>query len=122
MVVGTFVLIGPYVGGLLVWSLMAVQGFGGLVDGIGVVDVLTWPFAGLLGYPFGVLPAAMTGAACGFLSRFIRSKIIWIGLAVAVGILATAIVLGWALMFALVGAAAALASAVVALQVRPRWA
>ena len=122
MVVGTFVLIGPYVGGLLVWSYLAVQGFGGLVDGIGVVDVLTWPFAGLLGYPFGALPAALTGAACGFLSGLIPSRIAWVGLSVVLGILATVIVLGWSLMFTLTGAVAALASAVVALKVRPRWA
>lgn len=122
MVVGTFVLIGPYVGGLLVWSLLALSGFGGFADRIEVVDVLTWPFAGLLGYPFGAFPAAITGAACGFLSRVIRSRIIWIGLAVAVGILVTVVVLGWALMFVLAGAVAALASAIVALQVRPRGA
>lgn len=122
MVVGTFVLIGPYVGGLLVWSYLAVQGFGGLAVGIDVVDVLTWPFAGLIGYPFGALPAAMTGTACGFLSGLIRSKVIWVGLSVALGILATVIVLGWSLMFALAGAVAALVSAIVALQVRPRLA
>ena len=122
MVVGTFVLIGPYVGGLLVWSLLAFSGFGGFADRIEVADVFAWPFTGLLGYPFGALPAAITGAVVGLLSRFIRSKIIWIGLAVAVGILATVIVLGWWPMLALAGAMAALVSAIVALQVRPRWA
>lgn len=122
MVVGTFVLIGPYVGGLLVWSYLAVQGFGGLAVGIDVVDVLTWPFAGLLGYPFGALPAALTGAACGFLSGLVRSRIAWVGLSIALGILATVIVLGWSQLFVFAGAVAALASAVVALQVRPRWA
>ena len=122
MVVGTFVLIGPYVGGLLVWSYLAVQGFGGLADRIGVADVLAWPFAGLIGYPFGAVPAAITGAVCGLLSGFIRSKIVWVGLSVAFGILATTIVLGWETLFALAGALAALVSACVALQVRPRWA
>ena len=120
-VVGAFVLIGPYVGGLVVWSILAVDSFGGLAAPLTIKDVLGFPFAGLIGYPFGAIPAAVTGLIGGALSASIRSKSLWIALVTASGGLVSGMVLGWSLLFTLPGAIAAFAAGLVALQVRPRW-
>lgn len=121
VVMGAFVLIGPYVGGLAVWSILALNSFGGLAGPPGLTDILTFPLAGLIGYPFGALPAAATGLLLGLVSSRIRSKVAWILLAVPVGALTSTIVLGAMWMFALTGAGAALVSALIAVHVRPRW-
>lgn len=121
MVLGTFVLIGPYVGGLVIWSVLAINSFGGLAARPGLTDIVTFPLTGLIGYPFGALPAAVTGLVVGLASAHIRSKAAWIGLATVTGSLTSMLVLGGLWMFALTGATAAFVSAIVALQFRPRW-
>jgi hypothetical protein len=120
-VLGTFVLIGPYVGGLLIWSILAINSFGGLAGRPSLTDILAFPLTGLMGYPFGALPAAATGLLLGLVSAHIRSKAVWILLAIAVGALASMLMLGAVWMFALTGAGAALVAALVAVHVRPRW-
>lgn len=114
-------LIGPYIGGLVVWTMLTAEGFGGLADSLSVKDVLLFPLAGLIGYPFGALPAAATGLAGGLLSSSIRSKPLWIALVTALGAIASGVILGSAVLFTLPGAAAAFVAGLVALQVRPRW-
>jgi len=121
MVAGAFVLIGPYVGGLAIWSILALNSFGGLADRLSLTDILTFPLAGLIGYPFGALPAAATGLLLGLVSSHIRSKALWILLAVVVGTLASMLMLGAVWMFAIAGAGASLVSALLAVHVRPRW-
>jgi hypothetical protein len=122
VVVGAFVLIGPYVGGLVVWTMLAVESFGGLTGPLTVKDVLGFPFAGLIGYPFGAVPAAVTGIIGGVLSSSIRPKPVWIVVVTVVGAVASGLILGWALLFTLPGAIAAFVAGLVALRVRPRWA
>lgn len=124
-VVGTFVLIGPYVGGLIIAVAMLFSGFGSL-GSIGIWDLVSLPLMGLMGYPFGALPAALTGALCAATSGHIRSKFLWVVISVAVGwAFATLAFAGipdsW-LYFGPLGAAGAFVSAMVALRVRPRWA
>ena len=121
LVLGTFVLVGPYVGGLAIWSILALNSFGGLAGRLSLTDILTFPLTGLIGYPFGALPAAATGLLLGLVSSRIRSKAVWILLAVAVGTLASMLMLGAMWMFAITGAGAALVSALAAVHVRPRW-
>lgn len=121
VVLGTFVLICPYVGGLAIWSILALNSFGGLTGRLSLTDILAFPLTGLIGYPFGVLPAAVTGLLLGMVSSRIRSKAVWVLLAVVVGTLASILILGAMWMFAITGAGAALISALVALHVRPRW-
>tara|TARA_R110002051_G_scaffold94311_2_gene164192 strand:+ start:118 stop:489 length:372 start_codon:yes stop_codon:yes gene_type:complete len=121
MVVGAFVLLGPYVGGLVVWLMLAVDSFGGLARPLTIKDVLGFPFAGLIGYPFGAIPAAVTGLIGGALSASIRSKPLWIVLVTALGGLVSGMILGWSLLFMLPGVIGAFVAGLLALQVRPRW-
>lgn len=95
--------------------------FGGLAGRLSQTDILTFPLTGLIGYPFGALPAAATGLLLGLVSSRIRSKAVWILSAVAVGTLASMLMPGAMWMFAITGAGAALVSALVAVHVRPRW-
>lgn len=121
MVLGAFVLIGPYVGGLVIWSILAIEGFGGLAGRPSLADVLAFPLTGLIGYPFGALPAAATGLLVGLASAHIRSKAGWILLATAIGALTSMLILGTMWIFALTGATAAFVSAMVTVHLRPRW-
>lgn len=87
--------------------------------------MLAVPLAALMGYPFGALPAFLTGVSAAALSGRIRSKVAWVIVAVLPGglfsVLAFSQIPGLRVMFGLIGTVSALASSIAALQVRPRW-
>lgn len=122
--VGAFVAIGPYVGGLVMGAIALSSDFGGFAE-TGFWGWLGLPLVALLGYPFGALPAGVTGAACGLISRYIGSRVLWVAAATLIGWgAATVAFIGSAdswKFYGLMGAAGAFVSSLVALQLRPRW-
>ncbi len=122
--VGAFVVIGPYVGGLIAGSQMIASGFGGFAE-TGLQGWFSLPLVALLGYPFGALPAAITGAVSAFLSGHIGSRLVWVLLSTVTGFVAASLASSgapghWA-FYGTMGAAGGLASSLVGLQLRPRW-
>ena len=127
--VGAFVVVGPFVGGLVLGLIGLNSGFGGLASGPMRIEnfaaVLLW---GLVAYPFGFIPAALTGLVGGIISTKVSSKIAWVAVCTLAGAVIAAaimaIMFGGADVFVFygsIGAVAALASSLVGLQVRPRW-
>ncbi len=121
IVAGVFVVVGCYVGGLAVAVLMLME-FG---RPVGLNDLLLLPLAALLGYPFGMIPALLTGVLSGAISAWVRSKILWVMAATLAGFVFSVFTVPepgetWG-YFGPVGAVAAFVSALVALNGRPRW-
>jgi hypothetical protein len=120
LVIGAFALIGPYVGGLTVVLVSLIESPFGSPDWR---DFVWLPVAGLSGYIFGIMPALATGALSGAISSRVHSKPAWLAISTVVGAgvsaLAFATVPGSWTYFAPVGGVSALASALVALKVRP---
>lgn len=121
MVVGVFVLIGPFIGGVFFGVLILAESS----EAVGWRELVSLPLTGLMGYVMGFWPALLTGAACGVISSRISSKILWVVLATVAGAAFSSLTAGdqtdaWR-FFAPIGAVAALSSSLVALQVRPRW-
>lgn len=119
-----FILVGGYFGGLIVASGSAMSGFGGLSDSVWA-NLLSIPLTALMGLIFGFAPAAGTGLVSGLLSGVVRHKVAWVLLASVTGTVLSGLLLardreGW-VFFGFVGAVSAFVSALVALQVRPRW-
>ena len=121
---GVFIFVGGYVGGLIVAIGSAMSGFGGLSGSVWT-SALSVPVMALMGLVFGFAPAAGTGLIAGVLSGVVRHKVAWVALATVIGAVLAGLLLahdldGW-LFFGPVGALSAFVSALIALQVRPRW-
>jgi hypothetical protein len=121
---GVFIFVGGYVGGLIVAIGSAMSGFGGLSDSVWS-RIVSVPLTALMGLVFGFAPAAGTGLIAGLLSSVVRQRVAWVVLASAIGTVLSGLFLahdldGWVL-FGSIGALSAFVSALIALQVRPRW-
>ena len=123
-VTGIFLIAGGYVGGLIMAVRLTISGFGGLAEPT-LLNVLSVPVMGMLGWVFGFGPAVGTGLLAGLSSFVIRSRGAWVASASVLGGLMSGLLLAhdaedWAL-YGVIGALSALASALIALGVRPRW-
>ncbi|MFN3536007.1 MAG: hypothetical protein ACK4Y4_01000 [Brevundimonas sp.] len=121
MVAGVFAIVGCYVGGVIV---VAFALFGSRRP-VGLDDLLLLPLVALAGYPFGIVPALLTGAVSGAISGWMRSKILWVMTATITGFAISILTFpepseNWRFIGP-IGAVAAFVSALVALNVRPRW-
>jgi hypothetical protein len=123
-VIVVFILVGGYAGGLAVAAEMALSGLGGLADS-SLSGVVAIPFLAVLGCVFGFGPAAGTGLIAGLLAPIIPPKGVWVTVMTLVGAGLSGLLLGhdsegWR-WYGAIGGLSAFVSAVIALQVRPRW-
>ena len=107
--------------------------FGGFAGSRAWHDFLTTPLAFAFGgYLVGGLPALLAGFLSGAVSGWVGSKLVWVLLATMAGAVSAALFaeILWGsmsdqgvfiLMFAGLGAAGALAAALIAVGLRPRW-
>ncbi|MBX3477642.1 MAG: hypothetical protein KF910_08540 [Brevundimonas sp.] len=124
-VAAVFALIGPLVGTTLVLLVLAAA----LMmtnPANGILTVLMWPFAAVLGMMIGFIPALATGVVMAALSHRLKTRLAWIGASAACGMATTALVhrladLGESLMVTVVcGGGAATVCALLSLGWRPR--
>lgn len=126
--IGVFAVVGPFVGGLFLGFVGLSSGFGGLAAGpFQLEDLLAIFLWGIFGYPFGIIPAVLTGLFAGVISARIPSQVAWVivcGIAGAIiGSAAMSVLFGVSNAFAFyggIGGVAALVSALVGLPLRPR--
>jgi hypothetical protein len=134
--VGTFALIGPPVGAAVMWSWIL---FPALAKGFAAnPDLSLMAFLGslagsalaalIIGYGWGVIPAAATGVVCHFFAKAIRSDALWVTLCGFTGAAAGALTgfiftQSMALDIAILGVPGATAATACALKLRrSRWA
>ena len=125
--VGAFAIVGPPVGGLILVVLVLLS-VPNAIASTRPYDLLALPMAAVAGYPFGIVPAALTGVVAGAVSTWIPSKSIWVMCSMIAGAvfswIAMSILTGtqeFSVLFIGIGSAAGLISALVGLQFRPRW-
>lgn len=118
-----FLLFGPPIGGVtLLLGMMfdSVVQYGGSFGWGALVAV---PAVAFLAYPFGILPAFLTGMAAMGLSTVIRDHRMWLVVVTAVGVASGALYvflsLSAAVVFGAAGGIAAFLSGIASLSVRP---
>lgn len=90
-VTAIFAFVGPVVGATLVIGVMAAALL--ITDAEnGLVALLMWPFAAVLGMLIGFVPALLTGVMMAALSTRLRSRVLWLGVSVLCGVAMTALV------------------------------
>ncbi len=124
-VAAVFALIGPLAGATGVLLVLA----GALLitdPGNGVVTLLMWPFAAVLGMMIGFAPGLLTGVVMSLLSSRLVSRRMWVGAAAVCGVLMTGVFyrladLGQDPMIVIgCGGGAAAACALITMNWRPR--
>lgn len=124
-VAAVFAFAGPLVGTMLVLGVLAVAILMTNPEN-GLVALLMWPFAAVLGMMIGFVPALLTGLVMAALSKRLKTRLLWLGVATACGVLATALVYRLAglgqdpLMIVGCGGGSALVCALLTLGLRPR--